>query len=79
MTRRVRQTTIGTSAITTAARDSVHKIRYGVTMIHQDTAHFLRYYSLFFALLSIVTVINVFLNMELVVVHVLPMPCQSVY
>lgn len=43
MTRRVHQTTIGTSAITTAARDSVRKIRSGVTMIHQVIAHCLRY------------------------------------
>jgi len=43
MTHRVHQTTIGTSAITTPARDSVRKIQSGVTMIHQDIAHCLRY------------------------------------
>jgi len=43
MTHRVHQTTIGTSAITTAARDSVRKIHFGVAMIHQDIAHCLRY------------------------------------
>jgi hypothetical protein len=46
MTHRVRQTTAGTSATTTAARDSVRKIQSGVTMTHQDTAHCLRYGSL---------------------------------